>query len=98
MPLKNTQIRYLRGLAHDLKPVILIGGKGVTDAVVAELDSALAHHELVKVKVAAEDRESRDEAIAALAGRVRAEAVQKIGHTVTLYRKHPENPRIELPR
>ena len=51
--LGNAQKRYLRGLAHDLKPVLLVGAKGITDNLVAEADGALAHHELVKVRVVA---------------------------------------------
>lgn len=98
MALNNQQLRYLRGLAHDLKPVILVGNKGVTDALVAELDLALEHHELVKIRIAAEDRDARDEAAVALAQRVSAEKVQRIGHTLTLYRRNADEPRIELPR
>ena len=64
--LGNAQKRYLRGLAHDLKPVLLVGAKGITDNLVAEADGALAHHELVKVRVVADDRELRDEWIAEL--------------------------------
>ena len=98
MALNNQQLRYLRGLAHDLKPVILVGAKGVTDALVAELELALDHHELVKIRIAAEDREARDGAAEALAKRVSAEKVQRIGHTLTLYRRNADEPRIELPR
>jgi RNA-binding protein len=56
-PLSNAQKRYLRGLAHDLKPVVMVGAKGVGPSLLAELDQALDMHELLKVKVAAEDRE-----------------------------------------
>ncbi len=58
--LNNAQKRYLRGLAHDLKPIILVGAKGPTDALLAELDLALERHELLKVKFSAQDREVRD--------------------------------------
>ena len=58
--LSNAQKRYLRGLAHALKPVLLVGAKGVTPSLLAELGDVLEQHELVKVKVAAEDREARD--------------------------------------
>ena len=92
------QKRYLRGLAHALKPVILVGGKGVTDAVLAELGLALERHELLKVKVAAEDRDTRDAWIAELATRSGAALVQRVGHTATLYRASNEKPQIVLPR
>ena len=98
MALSNSQIRFLRGLAHALRPVVLVGAKGVTDAVVAELDGALSHHELVKIRIDASDRDARDEAAVALAGRVGAQRVQRIGHTLTLYRRNADEPRIELPR
>ena len=58
VPLNANQKRYLRGCAHDLKPVILVGQKGITDALLKELDLALAHHELVKVRLADDDRDS----------------------------------------
>ena len=74
--LSNPQKRYLRGLAHDLKPIVMVGAKGITPSLVAELDQALDQHELVKVKVAAEDRETRDAWIADLAGQSEAESGQ----------------------
>jgi RNA-binding protein len=92
------QKRHLRGLAHALKPVIMVGGKGVTDALVAELDIALERHELLKVKVAAEDRDTRDAWMADLAARSGAALVQRVGHTVTLYRASAEKPQIVLPK
>lgn len=96
--LSNAQKRYLRGLAHDLKPVLLVGAKGVTEALLAELAVVLEHHELVKVKFAAEDRETRDAWIADLVERSGVQLIVRIGHTAVLYRRHPENPQIVLPR
>jgi len=97
-PLTPAQKRHLRALAHPLKPVVLLGAKGLTGPVVAEVDGALEHHELIKVKIAAEDREARDAAIAELARRCGAELVQRVGHTATLYRRNSEKPQIVLPR
>ena len=96
MALSNVQTRYLRGLAHQLKPVVYLGQKGVTPSVLAELDAALAVHELVKVKLAGE-REAKAGLIETLARESRAEVVQKIGHVVTLYRRNAEKPRLALP-
>ena len=96
--LTANQKRYLRGLAHPLKPVILMGGKGLTDALLAELALALEHHELVKVRIAADDREARDEVVAELAQRSDAELVQRIGNVACLYRRNPDAPQIPLPR
>jgi putative YhbY family RNA-binding protein len=56
MPLAENQLRFLRGKAHPLKPLILIGQHGLTDAVCAETDRTLADHELVKVKVRGAER------------------------------------------
>ena len=98
MPLNNVQTRYLRGLAHALRPTVMIGAKGLTDAVVAELDLALAHHELVKVHVAGDDREARAQAADELSRRCGAEVVQKIGKMICLYRRNPDSPGIELPK
>ncbi|GHA68990.1 RNA-binding protein [Lysobacter bugurensis] len=91
-------MRFLRGQAHDLKAMLQIGGKGLTDAVIAEVELALEHHELIKVKVAAEDREARDAMITALAERSGAALVQRIGHTAVLYRQSREKRQIVLPR
>ena len=96
--LTNAQVRFLRGQAHDLKAMLQVGGKGVTDALVAEVDLALEHHELIKVKVAADDREVRDGMIAELAGRCAAALVQRIGHTAVLYRPSKDKRQIVLPR
>ncbi len=98
MSLSNSQKRYLRGLAHDLNPVILVGNKGVTPALVKEFGTALDQHELVKVKLAGDDRDARKEQIDALAEQVSAEVVQRIGHTATYFRRNKEEPKIALPK
>ena len=98
MALTNSQLRYLRGLAHDLNPVIMVGAKGVSDALVAELEGALDHHELVKVRISAGDRDARDAIATELAGRTRAEKVQRIGNVLALYRRNADKPKLELPR
>lgn len=97
-PLSATQRRYLRGLSHDLHPVIMLGNKGVTDAVVKELGLALDHHELVKVKLSGGDRDERQRQIAALVEGTGAESVQQIGHTATVYRRNTRQPKLALPR
>jgi RNA-binding protein len=98
MALSQTQFRYLRGLTHALKPVILVGAKGVTTQVLAELDGALEHHELVKVRLASEDREQRASMIEQLATHTKAELVQKVGKVLCLYRRNAEKPKLALPR
>ena len=96
--LTNAQIRFLRGQAHDLKAMLQVGGKGITDALVTEVELALEHHELIKVKVGGADREQRDAMIADLAERADAALVQRIGHTATLYRASKDIRHIVLPR
>ena len=96
--LTNAQIRFLRGQAHDLKALLPVGGKGITEALVAEVELALEHHELIKVKVAGEDREARDAMITSLTERADAALVQRIGHTAVLYRPSRDKRQIVLPR
>ena len=96
--LTSAQARFLRGAAHDLKAILQVGGKGITDALVAEVENQLELHELIKVKVAAEDREVRDAMIGELAERAGAALVQRIGHTAVLYKPSKEKRQIVLPR
>jgi RNA-binding protein len=97
MSLADNQLRFLRGKAHSLKPLILIGQHGLTDAVCAETDRTLADHELVKVKVRGAERGARDALVQQLAERTRSELVQRIGHVATLYRARAPLPRLVLP-
>jgi RNA-binding protein len=96
--LAKHQIRHLRGLAHALKPAVMIGQHGLRDAVLEELDGTLDHHELVKVKVAVGDRDERDAVISLLLQHTGAQLVQRIGNMAVLFRRNPQKPRIELPR
>ncbi len=95
--LNSGQRRYLRSLAHSLSPVVMIGGAGLTDAVVAEADRALKAHELIKVKVAGDDRALREAIFNEMAERLAAAPVQHIGKTLVFYRP-AEKPEITLPR
>lgn len=96
--LTSAQNRFLRGIAHDLKALLQIGGKGVTPAFLAELDEVLERHELVKIKVAAEDREARDALIDEMVQASASALVQRIGHVAVLYRPAKEKRQIVLPR
>lgn len=95
--LNNKQKQYLKGLAHPLKPVVLMGANGLTEGVVAEIEVALAHHELIKVKVPADERELRTAIAEAICRETGASLVQTIGKTLVLYRPAVE-PTIKLPR
>ncbi len=98
MPLTSSQIRYLRGVAHPLKPLIQIGGRGVTPALLAELGVALDRHELVKVRLAGADREERQQQVEQLLQASGADLVQRVGHVASLYRRNEDTPRLALPR
>ena len=96
--LTPSQNRFLRGAAHDLKALLQIGGKGVTPAFLAELDEVLERHELIKVKIAAEDRDARDAMVSELVNASGGVLVQRIGHVAVLYRPAREKRQIVLPR
>ncbi|MDR6992874.1 ribosome assembly RNA-binding protein YhbY [Luteimonas sp. 3794] len=96
--LTAAQTRFLRGQAHGIKAMLQVGGKGITDALIAEVDAALEHHELIKVKVGASDRDARDAMIADIAARTEAALVQRIGHVAVLYRQSKDRRQIVLPR
>lgn len=89
-PLTGKDKRALRARAHHLHPVVSVGAAGISDAVLAELEIALDLHELVKIRLAADDRHHRKKLIDTLCRRAHAELVQRIGHTAVLYRKRPE--------
>jgi RNA-binding protein len=97
MHLSDKQRRHLRGLAHDLKPVVMVGDSGLTDGVVRETERALHDHELIKIKVRAGDRDARDTLIADLAARTTSALVNRIGHVAVLYRRRPDKTGIVLP-
>jgi len=97
MLLTNKQKQYLKGLAHALKPVVLLGANGLTEGVLAEIDNALSHHELIKVKVATEERETKQLIVDAIIRETAAAKVQVIGHALVLYRPS-ENGKISLPK
>jgi RNA-binding protein len=88
--LTEPQKKHLRSLAHPRKVIVQTGNAGLTDAVVREIELALLHHELVKVRVVAGDRDERDAQIARAVELTRCELVQRIGHVAILYRPNPE--------
>jgi RNA-binding protein len=98
MSLSTSQKRYLRGLAHALSPIVMVGNKGITPSLIKEFGSALDQHELVKVKIGGDDRAARAEQIDALAEQASAEVVQRIGHVASYFRRNREDPKIALPK
>ena len=97
MNLSNTQKKFLKGLAHKLNPVVLLGQNGLTEGVLAEIENALAVHELIKVKIPCEDREELKLYVEAIVRESKAEKIQLIGKTLVLF-KQSENQKIELPK
>lgn len=97
MSLTNKQKQFLKSKAHDLKPVILLGGNGLTEGVVAEIENALNHHELIKIKVPGEDREQKVLIMDAIIRETKADKVQVIGKILVLFRQ-TEDKKIQLPR
>ncbi|HAU93534.1 MAG TPA: ribosome assembly RNA-binding protein YhbY [Alteromonas sp.] len=97
MKLSNKQKQFLKGLAHPLKPVVQLGGNGLTEGVLVEIDNALNHHELIKVKVPSDDREEKALIMDAIIRETASEKLQVIGHTLILYRPS-EECKIQLPK
>ena len=89
-PLTSARRSELRSQAHKLNPVVLIGDKGLTDEVVAEIDRSLRAHELIKVKAAADDRDAREQWMREICERLEAHPVQSIGKVLVIYRENPE--------
>lgn len=96
-PLSEKHKKHLRGLAHALRPVSRLGSAGVTEAFIAELENALTHHELIKLKAAAADRKERDAAIESIVAQTGASLISRIGNVAVLYRPCPSGPRLKLP-
>ena len=95
MNLTNQQRRQLRSLAHHLKPVVMVGDKGITENLLAELDRALESHELIKVTIAGADKNERRTLSEKLCQNSSAELVQMIGRITVLYRAAQE-PKIVI--
>lgn len=93
--LTGEQRRHLSGLAHDLKPIVWVGQKGISEALIENLEAALLAHELVKVKV--HDKDELEAAAEALHEGTGADLATTIGNMLVFYREHPKKPTIQLP-
>ena len=96
MNLTGKQKNYLRGIAHQLNPVVMIGGKGLTDAVMNEIELALDQHELIKIKLPSNEKAEKVALLAQITGKSDAEPVQLIGRVGVIYRAASE-PKLALP-
>jgi RNA-binding protein len=98
--LKGFQKKYLRGLAHALRPVVLVGRQGVTGALLKSVDQALNDHELIKIKFNEfKEKEQKAEILAKIEAATGCQTAGQIGHTAICFRRHPdpEKRSIQLP-
>lgn len=87
--------KRLRQIGHALNPVVMLGGQGLSENVIEEINRALNDHELIKVKVAGEDREARQAIITEIAEKTESQIAQTIGKIVLLYKKAAkQNPKL----
>ena len=98
MKLTNNQKKYLRSLAHDLKPFVMIGQNGLSESVLAEIDSTMLKHELIKIKLRVDNRKEKQQILEKIIEFSHAELVQVIGGVLVIYRPFEDNPDIILPR
>ncbi|NOY90319.1 MAG: ribosome assembly RNA-binding protein YhbY [Deltaproteobacteria bacterium] len=96
--LRGVQRKHLRGLAHHLDPIVHLGKEGVSEALIDAVSMALEQHELIKLKVLEAAPLPRKQAAVEVATAVGAHVAGQLGRVVILYRRHPEEPRITLPR
>lgn len=97
MSLSGKQVRFLRGLGHHLKPVVMIGKDEVSETVITATDEALEIHELIKVKLQEGCLGDRKDVAAVLAKRTKSSVAQVLGRVILLYRQ-AEEQKISLPK
>jgi len=97
MTLSESQKKFLRGLGHQLKPVVVVADGGLSKSLLSEFESTISHHELIKVRIRAGDRKSRDETIRSLCEQSKSSLVTRIGNVALIYRRNEDNSRIRLP-
>ncbi len=98
MKLTNNQKKYLRSLAHNLKPFVMIGQNGLSESVLTEIDSTMLKHELIKIKLRVDNRKEKQQILEKILEFSHAELVQVIGGALVIYRPFEDNPDIILPR
>ena len=95
MKLSSSQKRFLRGMTHHINPVVMVGDKGLSENVLEEIENALNHHELIKVKLRT-DRDTRKSLSQKIAAHFKATIVQEIGQVSCYYRRNKKKPVIDL--
>ena len=96
MSLNRKQTTYLRGLAHPLSAIVTIGGSGLSEAAMVELESTLDHHELLKIRISTDNRDLRKKFAQEICSATNAELVQQIGKVLIIFRPS-EKHKIKLP-
>ncbi len=96
--LTNNQKKYLRSLAHNLNPVVMIGQNGLSGAVLSELESTMEKHELLKIKIRVDNRNEKKEIVDKIVQFSAALLVQIVGNVLVIYRPFKDDPKIILPR
>ena len=96
MSLNRKQTTYLRGQAHPLSAMLTVGGSGLSESVMAELESTLNHHELLKIRISTDNRDLRKKFAEDICSKTSAELVQQIGKVIIIYRPSEEH-KIKLP-
>jgi RNA-binding protein len=97
-PLTGKQAAHLRALAHPLKPIVQVGKNGWSEPLRLEIDAALLAHELIKVRLGRETPVDAGVVAVHIEAENKAAVVQQIGKTLVVYRRHPQKPKIELPK
>ena len=98
MVLTAKQRQFLKGLAHALEPVVRVGKGGVSEAVITETKKSLAAHELIKVRIDADDSATRKDLAEKLAAATDSGLAATLGKVAILYRAREEKPKIKLPK
>src|SRR5690348_147003 len=95
-PLSPKRRSELRAEAHKLSPTVIIGDKGLTDEVLAEVDRALKAHELIKVRAATDDRDARNTWMESICEKLEAHPVQQIGKVLVVFRENPKETKAKV--
>ncbi len=96
--LNGEQRRFLRSMGHHVRPTVLIGDKGLHGNVYKQIRQGMLDHELIKLRWRGADAEERKDGASRIHDQTGAQIVQILGKTMLLYKEHPENPKIRLPR
>lgn len=96
MTLSNKQKKFLKGVAHHMRPLVQVGKNGCTDSLIKELDNVLASHELVKVKIMTDDQSDFQSLASELEKSTNAELIQKVGHMALFFRQKEDQSAFDL--